>query len=29
MAAIAPIAVMFIILFLVFHFAKQSAYKTK
>ena len=29
MAAIVPIAIMFVILFLVFHFAKRSAYKTK
>ena len=29
MAAVVPIAIMFVILFLVFYFAKRSAYKTK
>lgn len=29
MAAVAPIAVMFIILFLVFYFAKRSAYRAR
>ena len=29
MAAIVPIMFMFVILFLVFQFAKRSAYKTK